>query len=441
MLARSSTHRSPVWAVALVLALATGAVLGQVVAVVHAPADDAGAGGATTAAVRAFYEAANAVIRTGDDNALDRVLDPTFVDHAAAPGATPDRAGLGRSLIAVHVLAPAAHLAVSQVVAAGDRAVARVAVAGTEHAAFVGAEFRGGVPIWGDFDAFRIAGGRVAERWDGASSPVALLPLAQLSLATDPTTGVGLTLERVTFEPGDHAVGAVEEARVLAVETGRLTVAVDAASVAQPLLVRAETANGEAPTAVVAGRSATLASGDLIVLPMTATYVLSDDGGAPATVLVAAVFSSDDRWRAGAEIDPANPPTGSLVAAALSAPDGPWPAGLAVQPLGKVASPGVPVETGTVGIGRIVLAPGAWLPTLTSPGPLLLMVEAGALDHGTGDGAREEAPQGRLKAGDGAAVQAGAILSLHNPGTLPAAVLVVAVTANRVAAAHPRDGR
>src|SRR5215216_3945491 len=176
-------RRSLVWPLSLLLAVATGAAAGQTLDLASSPVLETDRSrGAATAAVRAFYDAANAVIRTGDAALLDGAVAADFIDHAGPPGVTPDRAGLGRYLVALHGVAPTARLAAEDVLAAGDRAMARVTVAGAEPAAFLGLALRGGVTVWGDADAFRVAGGRVAERWCGPAPSVGFTPLGLGSL-------------------------------------------------------------------------------------------------------------------------------------------------------------------------------------------------------------------------------------------------------------------
>jgi hypothetical protein len=427
-----------VWTAALVLALATGAALDQTMAIVAPSPSDAGASGETETAVRAFYAAANAVISTGDTSALDRVLAPAFVDHGAPTGATPDRAALGQSLLAVHALAPTARLEVSQVFVASDRALVRVAVDVTERTAFMGVAVGGGIPLWGSFDVFRVAGGRVAERWDSPEAPVSLLSFARLPLETDTARVLGLKLERVDFAPGEQATRSTGETRVLEVEAGILMVAVDPASAAPVHLLRRGTADNPL-VAVTKGTRESLTRGDLVVLPATATYGLANVGSVPATAIVSVILFMDDPHRVGPAGGPGNPPTTSLVAAALT-PGGPWPTNLSVRSLLAGTPEPPPIRDAGVGVGRVVLAPAAWLPDLTPPELMLLVVESGSVDLAAGGGVVRvghgataesgDVTSAVLQEGDGALVSVGRTVGLHNPGTLPASVLVVSLTPN-----------
>jgi hypothetical protein len=117
---------------------------------------------------------------------------------------------------------------------------------------------------------------------------------------------------------------------------------------------------------------------------------------------------------------------------------GPWPQNLNVHPLAGGSVKNVPPGLATAGVGRIVLAPGVWLSALTTPGPLLAVVEAGTVDLAVDDGpawvrsgangASQDRAAGPLQTGDGALLPPGATVALLNGGAAPAVVLVVAIS-------------
>lgn len=126
-----------------VLALVTAVALLRASALVaQAPRRDQPAR-ATEAAVRGFYDAVNQILRTGDLAALDAAVAPDLVVHAPQTGGTTDRDGLARRLVAARAVFPDASLVVEDVVANGDRAMARVAVRGGEVGGFAGIPLRG----------------------------------------------------------------------------------------------------------------------------------------------------------------------------------------------------------------------------------------------------------------------------------------------------------
>jgi hypothetical protein len=85
----------------------------------------------------------------------------------------------------------------------------------------------------------------------------------------------------------------------------------------------------------------------------------------------------------------------------------------------------------------MTLASGAAIAELTAPGPLLLTVETGAVDVGVTTGsawirdgitcATQVAKSGSLRAGDGAFVPAGGVISLGNPDDPPAVIVLLAI--------------
>jgi predicted ester cyclase len=192
-----------VWPLSILLAVATGAALSDAVAVIQAPLP-AVVQTQDAAAVRAFYAAANAVLRTGDASALAAAVPADFVDHADLPGATPDRAGLGRYLAALHDAAPGAQLTVADLTAVGDRALARVVVVGAEEGTFLGVPLAGPVPVWGQVDAFRVGGRRVRERWGEGEGLLGLAALGRLPL------GARLPPLRVRYLSGSPCGRAIE---------------------------------------------------------------------------------------------------------------------------------------------------------------------------------------------------------------------------------------
>src|SRR5262245_62433721 len=122
-------RRSIPWSALILLAAATGAVFGAVFTNLDsspavAPRDDR----AVTAA-RAFYDAVNGVIASGDPRPLEDAVSDDFVDHAPAPGVPPTREGLVRALLTLRTTAPKLRLVPNNLTAAGNRVVAQVELA------------------------------------------------------------------------------------------------------------------------------------------------------------------------------------------------------------------------------------------------------------------------------------------------------------------------
>ncbi len=421
----TSRHRWLAWPLSIALALATGAAVSQTVAVVRMPLPAAVQSQATAAAVRAFYAAATAVLVTGDAAALEWAVPADFVDHAPLPGSTPDRAGLGRTLAALHDVAPGARLIVADLTVVGDQALARVEVLGAVAGTFLGVPLPGPVAAWGRVDAFRVGGGRVRERWGDGTVPVGFEAWGRLPVGDHLPTLAGVVLERVTLQPGDRTAPPPLESRLIAVESGRLTVAHERASTGAAWVAPGGPGGGEV-RAVAPGAAATLSGGDLLALVAPIRYDLRNDGAVPATVLVAAVFPPDAPRRATSRLPSAQTTAGT-----------PWPPGVLAQSLTGAVVMEVPTGALVGGLGRATLAPGASLRGLAAPGPVLLAVEGGVLDfagsagaawvrRGT-DGSTEAVGAGTLVAGDGALLGRGDVVTLRNLGTESATVLVLAI--------------
>jgi hypothetical protein len=414
-----------VWPLSILLAVATGAALSDTVAVVQAPLPAVVQTQTTAAAVRAFYEAANAVLRTGDASALGAGVPADFVDHADLPGVAPDRAGLGRYLASLHDAAPGARLTVADLTAVGDWAMARVVVVGAEAGTFLGVPLAGSVPVWGRVDAFRVGGGRVRERWGEGEGLLCLAAMGRLPLGARLPPLAGVLLERVTLGPGDRVAGPPLESRLIAVEAGTLTVALDPASAGQALAAAGGAAGGP-PRVVAPGTTVDLSGGDLLALAAPIRYILRNDDAEPATALVAAVFAPNDPRRAGS-----NPPSTSAY------PGTPWPPGVSAEAKAGGVVTEVPGGAVVAGIGRATLAPGTRLGAFAAPGPVLLAVEGGTLDFVAtegavwvsrgADGSNDAARTGALAVGDGALLSSDDAVTLRNLGADPAVVLVLTI--------------
>jgi hypothetical protein len=217
------------------------------------------------------------------------------------------------------------------------------------------------------------------------------------------------------------------ESRLLEVESGTLTVSIAADSAGPAMLLKEGSTASDVSQEVGRGTSARLASGDLIALPSTTSYLIGNDGTGPATALVAAFFAPDDPMRAVARADPSLPPSA-----------GPWPPVLAVETLIGGSADDLPGGEATVGFGRAVLEPGGSIQALTPRAPLMVSMVTGTVvltaSNGTAwvrsgvSGASQDMADGLLAAGDGALLTTGATVSLLNAGAAPAVVQIAAVS-------------
>ncbi|HXF82712.1 MAG TPA: ester cyclase [bacterium] len=113
--------------------------------------------------VRQFYD----LINTGQTARADALIAPDFTDHPGVPGLPPGRDGLLQFVAMARAAFPDLHVAVEDLIAEGDRVAARVVVSGTQRGVFLGAIPPTGKHVtWTGIDLFRIASGRIAERWN-----------------------------------------------------------------------------------------------------------------------------------------------------------------------------------------------------------------------------------------------------------------------------------
>jgi hypothetical protein len=401
----------------LLLALATGAVVGWGSGLLAEPVPQDVSSAATAHAARAFYEAVDAVLETGDIVPLDGIVAPDFVDHAHPPGSTPDRAGLGRTLLALRATAPSAQLTADDLTAVGDRAMIQVAMRNADRRDFAGLTIERGPVPWSAVDVLRIAGGRVVERW-GDPASILLEPAGALALPDQRPAYATVTLERITLQAGAVLAGTGSETRLLQVESGQLVRGFpsDATGPASP-----------DPVDLARGGSTTSAGpGDVVELPAGAAYGLVNPGPGD-TVTIAAVIA----------VPQAQPPATPAGATAVTLAGG-VTARLASGPL-------------TLSFGRVTLAPGAELRSLPIADLLLMTVEAGSIIVDTDLGhtwVRERETgltnvigSGVLASGDGAFVPAGENVTLRKDDETSTTVFVAVMapqsptTANAPAAA------
>lgn len=128
--------------------------------------------------VRRFYDE---VMTNGRVEVLDEVMVEDFVDHGEALFDSPQgRESLRQGILATHDILPGLHVTLHEMIAEGDL----VGVRGTMRCRHAGAFL--GVPgtehelSWEGIAIFRIADGKIAERWFNSDS---LSIVRQLGLA------------------------------------------------------------------------------------------------------------------------------------------------------------------------------------------------------------------------------------------------------------------
>jgi steroid delta-isomerase-like uncharacterized protein len=115
------------------------------------------------ALVRRFYDE---VHNKQNRAAIDDFIDPQMVDHAAPPG-TPGGIEGVKQTIAMYLTAfPDHQVTVEDMIAEGDKVVARLTVRGTHQGAFLGIPPTGKHWTFTAIDISRIAGGKIVEHWN-----------------------------------------------------------------------------------------------------------------------------------------------------------------------------------------------------------------------------------------------------------------------------------
>jgi predicted ester cyclase len=103
---------------------------------------------------------------TGDLTAVDRYLDPGFVNHDPPyPGAPDGPEGMRRAAAMFRAALPDWRSVVNQLVAEGDVVVERFTASGTHRAELMGAVGTGRRIVLQGINVFRIADDRIVERW------------------------------------------------------------------------------------------------------------------------------------------------------------------------------------------------------------------------------------------------------------------------------------
>lgn len=123
----------------------------------------------------------------GRSDAVDRYLDPSFVNHDAPfPGAPNGPEGMRLAAAMFRAALPDWHSEVEQLVAEGDIVVERFTASGTHQGELMGVAPTGKTIVLAGVNIFRIEGGKIVERWGrldelGLMRQLELVDLTRLS--------------------------------------------------------------------------------------------------------------------------------------------------------------------------------------------------------------------------------------------------------------------
>ena len=106
------------------------------------------------------------VINQGNIDAIDELIDPGVVDHAAPPGFPTGREGAKQFAAMMRSAFPDLHLTIEDMIAEGDKVVVRGTWNGTHEGQFMGIAASGRRVRVSQIDITRCADGRMVEHWE-----------------------------------------------------------------------------------------------------------------------------------------------------------------------------------------------------------------------------------------------------------------------------------
>ncbi len=106
------------------------------------------------------------VINQGNTDAIDELIDPGVVDHAAPPGFPTGREGAKQFAAMMRSAFPDLHLTIEDMIAEGDKVVMRSTWSGTHEGEFMGIPATGRQVTVSAIDITRVADGRLVEHWE-----------------------------------------------------------------------------------------------------------------------------------------------------------------------------------------------------------------------------------------------------------------------------------
>jgi hypothetical protein len=151
--------------------------------------DSSAQAAANKAAFKRFHDAANAGDLEVIAKAIDEVIAPDVLFHAPVPVGATGAQALRKAWAVLLRAFPDLHVTVEDVIAEGDKVVARNTVTGTHQGEYRGAGATGRRVTYNEIFIARFAGGRIAEIW-GVVDVYA--QLRQLGLVAE-ATGAGST--------------------------------------------------------------------------------------------------------------------------------------------------------------------------------------------------------------------------------------------------------
>ena len=105
------------------------------------------------------------VVNAGDLDRADALVDADCADHGAVAPPAPGLEGFKQGLAALRAAFPDLRVTIEDLLADGDKVAARLTLRGTQRGPFAGRKPSGRPATWAAMSMWRVAGGRVIERW------------------------------------------------------------------------------------------------------------------------------------------------------------------------------------------------------------------------------------------------------------------------------------
>ena len=120
-----------------------------------------------------FRRLVDEFINTGNEAVADEVMTPDFVEHEEL-GGPPTREGVKQFFAMFRAAFPDLRVTIEDMIAEGDKVVARLTMRGTHQGEFLGIPPTGKQVTMGVIDIVRVADGKAVEHW-GISDQLGLM--------------------------------------------------------------------------------------------------------------------------------------------------------------------------------------------------------------------------------------------------------------------------
>ena len=117
--------------------------------------------------MRRFYDE---VFNAGNTSVVDELVAPDFVEHEEFPGLSGGRDGLKQFVTMMRTAFPDARMDVHDLMADGDKVVARLTMSGTQRGDFFGIPASGKSMSVTTIDIIRFENGQAVEHWGATDS-------------------------------------------------------------------------------------------------------------------------------------------------------------------------------------------------------------------------------------------------------------------------------